>query len=524
MNEKKFYRVGIYLRLSDEDQNKKNKLEVSESIKNQRHLLLEEIARRKDFKLVDEYCDEDLSGAGTFRPEFERLISDCEKGKLDIVLCKSQSRFSRDMEIIEKYLHNKFIEWNIRFISFSDNADTANIGNKKARQINGLVNEWYLEDVSNNIRSAFQSKMKVGEYISPFAPFGYEISKIDNNKLVIDLEASMIVQEIFHLYLSGLGFKAIANYLNQNSIPSPSFYKYQKGINLNIISNKSREEIKWSANAIKTILTNEVYIGNLVQGKRTTISYKNHKIRKKTKAEWIKVENTHPAIIEKSLFEKVQLNLKDKAKPIKKNGVIHNFSGKVFCLECQHILRKKNSSTHEYLVCSSSQNNINSCSNKHSIRYDRLEKIILNTINQKLKKFYNIDKLKNLQQEDNYLHSKSKILERKKTLLTAKLSHTKNYLKCLYEDKVNNIITEEQFNELIKDYSRQVKLYKTELQDINQKISLSKLEYSNNIFNEYQSFQKLNKIIVDSFIEKIWIGTINTKEKEREIKIQWNFH
>ena len=117
-----------------------------------------EIEKRPNFVLVDEYCDEDLSGAGTYRPEFERLIRDCENGKIDVVLCKSQSRFSRDMEIIEKYLHNKFIEWGVRFISLADNADTANKGNKKSRQINGLVNEWFLEDVSNNIRSAFMLK------------------------------------------------------------------------------------------------------------------------------------------------------------------------------------------------------------------------------------------------------------------------------------------------------------------------------------------------------------------------------
>ena len=176
-HEKKYLRVAIYLRLSDEDKDKANKLDDSESIKNQRNLLLEEIQKRPEFMLVDEYCDEDLSGAGTFRPEFERLIRDCENGKIDVVLCKSQSRFSRDMEVVEKYIHNKFIEWNIRFIGLADNADTNAPGNKKSRQINGLVNEWYLEDTSNNIRSAFQAKMKQGEFISPFATDGYEVSK-----------------------------------------------------------------------------------------------------------------------------------------------------------------------------------------------------------------------------------------------------------------------------------------------------------------------------------------------------------
>ena len=134
----KIFRVGIYLRLSDEDRNKKNKEDDSESIKNQRNLLMEEINKRSNFILVDEYLDEDLSGAGTYRPQFERLIRDCENRKLDVVLCKSQSRFSRDMEIIEKYIHNKFIEWNVRFIGLSDNADTANVGNKKSRQINEI--------------------------------------------------------------------------------------------------------------------------------------------------------------------------------------------------------------------------------------------------------------------------------------------------------------------------------------------------------------------------------------------------
>ena len=244
-------------------------------------MLLDYIEKNPQFMLVDEYCDEDLSGVGTYRPEFERLIRYCENGKVDVVLCKSQSRFSRDMEVIEKYLHNKFIEWNVRFIGLADNADTANTGNKKSRQINGLVNEWYLEDVSDNIRSAFNSKMKQGEFISPFASFGYEVSKEDNNKLVVDQYASEVVKEIYDLYLKGMGFTGIAHYLNDKNIPCPSLHKYRKGIKLNVISNRPREQIKWSTNAVKTILTNEIYLGHLIQGKRTTVSYKNHKIKKK---------------------------------------------------------------------------------------------------------------------------------------------------------------------------------------------------------------------------------------------------
>ena len=388
VNSQKLLRIGIYLRLSDEDKNKENKEDDSESIKNQRNLLLDEIKRHHNFVLVDEYCDEDLSGAGTYRPEFERLIKDCEQGKLDIILCKSQSRFSRDMEIIEKYLHNKFIEWNVRFISLSDNADTANAGNKKSRQINGLVNEWFLEDVSNNIRSAFHSKMKQGEFISPFAPYGYEISEADNNKLVIDIVASETVKDIFNLYLSGLGLIAVAKYLNNKNIPCPSLYKFQNGIKLNVRSNRSREQIKWTSKTVRTILTNEVYIGHLVQGKRTTVSYKNRKIKEKDKTEWVKIENTHKAIINEETFNKVQIALKERTKPMKMTGMVHNFSGKVFCLECEHYLRKKNSTAHEYLVCSNNRDGYNACINKTAMRYDKLEDIVLNAINEKINNFY----------------------------------------------------------------------------------------------------------------------------------------
>ena len=331
-------RVAIYLRLSNEDSNKINE---SESIKNQRLLLLNEINKRENFILVDEYCDEDLSGAGTYRPEFERLIKDCENNKIDIVMCKSQSRFSRDMEIIEKYLHNKFIEWNIRFISIADNVDTNIKENKKSRQINGLVNEWYLEDVSNNIRSAFKTKMQEGEFISPFASYGYKISSYNKNKLEIDSIAALIVKKIYNLYLKGMGYTKIVNYLNDSNIPSPSFYKYQNGIKLNIVSNKPINEIKWSINTVKTILTNEIYIGNLIQGKRTTISYKNHKIINKNKHEWIKKENTHEPIIDKETYYKVQSIIKNKHRQNKKNGLIHIFSKKVYCDECKKHLEKK---------------------------------------------------------------------------------------------------------------------------------------------------------------------------------------
>ena len=146
-------KVGVYCRLSNEDRDKINKNDDSDSITNQRSMCIK-YALKQDWDVVDIYSDDDFSGAGTYRPEFERMIKDCESGKINLVLCKSQSRFSRDMEIIEKYLHSKFIEWGVRFVSIIDNADTNIESNKKSRQINGLMNEWYLDDLSTNIKKS----------------------------------------------------------------------------------------------------------------------------------------------------------------------------------------------------------------------------------------------------------------------------------------------------------------------------------------------------------------------------------
>ncbi len=511
-------RVGIYLRLSNEDKSKIN--DMSESIKNQKNMLIDYINNEPNFILYDIYSDEDLSGAGTYRPEFERLIKDCENKKIDIVLCKSQSRFSRDMEIVEKYINNKFIEWNIRFIGLSDNADTLNHGNKKARQINGLVNEWYLEDVSNNIKSAFHSKMIQGELISPFAPYGYMISKDNNNKLMIDEEAASIVKKIYYLFLKGFGFTSICNYLNNKNIPSPSLYKYQKNIKLNIVSKNERSKIKWNPNAIKTILSNEVYIGNLIQGKRTTISYKNHKVITKDKNSWIKKENTHDAIIDIKTFNKVKEQLLKRSKPLKKTNTKHIFSGVVFCIECNHSFRKKSSGKNNYLVCS---NPI--CNNKRGIRYDFLEKLVLNEINKIIDDYYDIKLIKNCYKKNNTSTYTNKInfLMKKKEEIKTNINNNKNYLSILYEDKVNKIITNKQFKYLLNNHNEQYNNLIKQKNRIDNEIDNYKNKISNdNLINKYKKIKSINKIIINEFIDKIYINKPN-ETNNRNIIINWNF-
>ena len=196
-------KVAIYCRLSEEDRNKQFETDDSNSIQNQKSMLLQ-YAMEQGWELYNIYSDDDYTGSDRRRPEFNRLLKDAEQHRFDIILCKTQSRFTRELELVEKYIHGLFPIWGIRFISIVDNADTANKGNKKSRQINGLVNEWYLEDMSENIRSVLTNRRKNGFHIGAFALYGYKKDPNQKGHLIIDEEAAQVVRRIFDMTLEPL--------------------------------------------------------------------------------------------------------------------------------------------------------------------------------------------------------------------------------------------------------------------------------------------------------------------------------
>lgn len=223
--------VILYVRLSEEDKDKKTPEELSESIKNQLSMLLKH-AKANRWVVVAIFCDEDYSGVDNEKTEYNKCLRFCEVGKTDIILCKMQSRFTRDMEHVEKYIHGLFSEWGIRFVGKVDNADTVVKGNKKSRQINGLINEWYLEDLSENIRDTIKDKHVNGQFTGPFAPYGYIKDPDDKNHLLIDPVASVVVKKIFDLFVNeGYGVRKIIRYLKENNIPTPYEHKMMQGLN-----------------------------------------------------------------------------------------------------------------------------------------------------------------------------------------------------------------------------------------------------------------------------------------------------
>ena len=258
-------KAAIYCRLSEEDRNKQFETDDSNSIQNQKAMLLQ-YAMEQGWEVYNLYSDDDYTGSDRRRPEFNRLLEDAKAHRFDIVLCKTQSRFTRELELVEKYIHGLFPIWGIRFVSIVDNADTANKGNKKSRQINGLVNEWYLEDMSENIRSVLTNRRQNGFHIGAFALYGYKKDPDQKGHLLIDDEAAAVVRRIYQMALDGYGLAETAAALEQDGVFNPTYYWRSKGTSRGG-SKSTVEPTKWGHTTIKKILTLQEYCGDVINFK-----------------------------------------------------------------------------------------------------------------------------------------------------------------------------------------------------------------------------------------------------------------
>lgn len=524
-------KVAIYCRLSDEDKNKSCYLEDSESIQNQKSMLYK-YAMEQQWEIYRIYSDDDYSGLDSERPEWNQMLKDAEARKFDIILCKSQSRFTRDMELVEKYLHNKFIEWGIRFIGLTDNTDTSNRGNKKQRQIIGLIDEWYCEDVSENIRAVFDVKRKEGKFIGSFAPYGYKKSHDDKNKLVIDENAARIVRMIFNWYLMGYGAHCIAVMLNESGIPCPSKYKRVAGFNY-VNSSRNNDSGLWSKTTVKRILKNEIYIGNMVQGKRRKVSYKSKKIVSTGKEQWIRVEDTHEAIVDKGMFYEVQRRIGERQR-ISKSGQSHIFSTKVRCADCGNSMNKVtvfrgNGRKYSYLRCKvyAASGNKALCTS-HSIRLDLLRDIVEEKLREYTGRYLDTDFVAHSLQEGSDTSRLTRKLQSEADSVERQLQQAAHILKSLYLDKVNGKITEELFYELSESIScekamlaRRRESIKKRMKELNEK-PVDKESWVD-IVKQYKDFGELTHTMVGEWIDYIEIGEKDALTGEQKVKIHWRF-
>ncbi|MBE7038100.1 MAG: DUF4368 domain-containing protein [Ruminococcaceae bacterium] len=518
-------RAALYGRLSKEDIDKINEGDDSKSIKNQR-LLLTNYALEQGFEIVEWYCDDDYSGLYNDRPDFERLIKDAQDKKFDVVIAKSQSRFTRNMEHMEKYLHTLFPILGIRFIGIVDNADTAVASNKKARQINGLINEWYCEDLSENIKSVFKAKMKDGQYIAAHPPYGYLKDPSNRHTLIIDEYAAKIVRRIYDMYISGMGKGAIGVKLTKEGVLIPSEYKRQVLKMKYHNANESKCSKLWSYQTIHSILNNEAYTGTMIQSMFTTVSYKSKKKKKLPENEWIKIPGAYEPIIDLETWKIAQKLQTQRTRPInadQSNGI---FSGILQCSECKKSMsRMYHRRSYEFIgfCCSTYKRFGNQFCSQHGILNKDLEEIVLSTIKQEAKKILtqnDVDKLKDF--DGCNLSTKRQVLKETKNMLLDKIEKIDKYLKKIYEDYADEVLEKTDYINLKTQYNSDKSKIIIQIDEIDTTLSQTGLFQKKQDewitkFKNYIDIDDLTRDMVVEMIDKIEIG------KDNEVHIFFKF-
>jgi len=513
----KIYNAGIYIRLSREDDDKNYE---SESITNQKSLLLQYV-KENNLRVYDIYIDDGYSGTNFDRPAFNRLIKDIENKKVNMVITKDMSRLGRDYigtgNLIEKY----FPEHNVRYIAVTDNIDTfLDNSNNDIAPFKAIMNDMYAKDISKKIKSSLKAKQKEGKFVGGRAPFGYDKDINNKNHLVINEEQSLVVKRIFNLSLEGMSFFKIAKKLTEERVRTPaSYYDFKWKENYNLNYNK------WHSKTIRDILTNRMYIGDMVQNRRSKVNYKVKKVIKNNPKDYIIVENTHEPIIDKDIFYKVQKRIpKNVGRNEKKEAYL--LDGLLYCGDCGHRIsvgprRKKDNRC--YTVCNYYRTYIKEkvCTT-HCNNYDTLEKVIINSLTNMCLNYINKDKIKS--NVLNNLNDNNKINNRKELeILTNDIKQINDNLDIVYIDKLNKKITEEQFErvkiKLVNELNIKQKRYNELNYNINDDVRKeSKNKMIIDYINKFLSIDKPSRELIVSLVDRVDIY----EDKKINIKVSFN--
>ncbi|MGU7967448.1 recombinase family protein [Streptococcus suis] len=487
----------IYLRLSRDDGDNVE----SNSIINQRSLL-RDYARNHDFTILEEFVDDGISGLNFNRPDFNRMMAMVNDKTIDTIIVKDLSRFGRDYIETGKYLQRIFPAMGVRFISVNDHYDSLTADTNETHlvmPIKSLINDSYCRDISTKVRSTQKAKRQKGEFIGSFAPYGYRKDDKQRNHLVVDETIRPTIEKIFALKLDGYSSNAIAGFLNQAGVETPL---QRKKACQEKIKGFHGHNYKWDAKMVNRILINRVYTGTLEQGKQTKLNYKSQKSVAVNPADWVRVDDTHEAIISKSTFELANNLLLRDVKHGKKLPDL--FAGLLFCGDCQsqllqRKLRYKDKETVQY-ICST-YNNGRGCS-RHAIKQDMLHDLVATFIYQHLDwKSYLIKTL------PDYLN-KEQFLEVDFTSLLANQKKYEQLLQSLYIDLDDGLINDTEYQEFQRSYRQKLK----KIEDtIIQKKELAQTLYDKlrdkkkwlEQLNEMQKNKELNRFTLVTLLDRI---------------------
>ena len=519
--EDNLFKVGMYLRLSQEDRITKGT--ESNSIENQRKIIKNYIDNSDDLVFINEYSDDGYSGTSFNRPGFQKMIEDIKNKKIDTIIVKDLSRFGRNYIEVGRFLEETFPTMRVRFISIIDKIDSFKDPDSSSSMLvnfKNLINDEYARDISRKIKSVYKVKQKRGEYIAAHTALGYMKDTDNKYNIIVDVDGAKIVKLIFELALDDKTPIQISDYLNERKIPTPSQYKKQKGeaYKTNMVTENNVDDIKWTPSMVSNILRNRIYTGDLIQNKKGKVSYKLKKRVNVEEDKMIIVENTHEALVSKEDFNWIQERYFSKIIQVRrKNHDYALFSGFLICNDCHRGLYylesrrpRKDGSRLKYYICGTNKVNSKNCT-PHRIRENDLIELVQKSINKQIELVIKINEDLETISKNKKLSIKDDVLSERKNKLLEEANKKMSLKQSLYLDWKENTITFEEF----KNYSN---LYNNEILDIKKTIKIidDELEelgsipnYQNELINTFTDNLQINKIdrnILFKFIDYIYIS------------------
>lgn len=510
MAAERIWNVAAYARLSHEDGDK----EESNSIGSQREMIREFIRNRTDMVITHEYTDDGFSGVNFERPGFKQMMADLEAGRVDCIVCKDLSRFARNYIDSGRYLEKIFPSMGVRFIAINDNYDSCGERSQSDSLIipfKNLINDAYCKDISMKIRSQLDIKRKLGDFIGAFCTYGYQKSPENKNRLIVDEEAAKVVELIFRLRLQGMSNTGIAEKLNDMGILSPMAYKVSKGMGYRS-GFRTNERILWSAETVRRVLSNPIYIGTLIQHKRGTPNYKVKREIQYEESDWIVIHNSHQPIIEQTDFDTVQSLLGRDVRVAPDQDSVYLFSGFVFCGGCGHPMVRKTVSRggkkYPYLVCSTNKTG-RGCTS-HCFSEKKLEKIVFTLVRDHIDQICEIDRVmdyiaslpENQREIFNYDAQLSK--------LEAEIQRYQDLKLNLYSDMADGIISKEEYLEFRTGYDRRIAASQRSITRIQEERAQAVRENEEEIpwiqmFRQFENITELHRAVLVNLVERIII-------------------
>jgi len=455
----KQYRTAAYVRLSVEDSGKPG----ADTIEGQKNLLLHFIENEKSLSLYGLFCDNGRTGTDFERPEFEKLMEAVKHGEVDCIVVKDLSRFGRNYKETGNYLERIFPFLGVRFIAVNDGFDTLTAergADGYLVPLKNLINEVYSKDISKKSGSALATKQKNGDFIGAWAPYGYRKCADDPHKLEPDEATAPIVRQIFQWRVDGMSVTRIAKKLNDSGIPSPSAYLYNTGV----CKTEKYNGAIWHIQAVKIILTRQVYIGHMVQGTKRQSFYEKRRQYKKPQEEWVIVENTHEPIIDRDTFEKVQEIMRQRNEEyFEKLGRFsyletteNILKGLIYCADCKRpLVRYKNVSHNKKLwytfICQTHSNDITSCPKKN-IREDALIPMLMQAIQTQIELAADMDELVRRVNSSPKHRKRTADLQGRLDSAKKALKRYNNLYDSLYQNYVDKLMTEQEYITLKSRY------------------------------------------------------------------------